>query len=358
MTDQEQALKLHEFAQALERRQLELRLKKHSRVWKPTATAATQLGYECERRIAYGRVMPWAAEPISAELASIFEEGDYHEKQVLRELEEDLGIKLRERQSTFRDQTLDIVGTIDAEALVEGVGWVPAEVKGLAFIPGDDVEGVDLADAPRALHRRYFSQLQTYLVLRAKPLGLFIFKSKSTGRWRVIPVALDYEHAEQLLKKAERVRDAVRAFQKTFTGTGLAFTQDGPPDGKQLEEAPDWLKAIREASGVLPDRMLDRSECGSCPYRKRCNPSQAPVNPALLVLDEELIDELTRREEAKPFKSAYEKVHEKVRKRFELTGGDVFFVGPFKVAKVKWGKSWKLEVTRQGTEATRGSAAE
>src|SRR5258708_771660 len=106
---------LQEFCADLEKRQLARRLEKHSRVWKPTATSATQLGYECERRIVYQRVLPWAAAPIDEGLASIFEEGNVHERQVLRELEEDLGVKLRNRQTSFRDTTLDIAGVIDAE---------------------------------------------------------------------------------------------------------------------------------------------------------------------------------------------------------------------------------------------------
>lgn len=340
-------LQLQEFAAELERRQLANRLRHRARVWKPSATAATQLGYECERRIVYQRVIPWAAAPISAELASIFDEGNHHERQVLGELEGDLGIPLRERNASFRDATLDLVGQLDAEAQVPGLGWVPVEVKGLAFIPGDSVEGVDLADGPVALHRRYFAQLQVYLFLRGKEVGLFIFKSKVTGRWRSIAVALDYDFTETLLRRAERVRDAVRAYVAAFA-TVRPYTQDGPDlDAEGEPIGADWSAALAAAEPRLPPRIADRSECGSCPFRRRCNPSEAPVDPALLVEDETLIADLAAMAEARPHRAVYEKKHKAIRERFALTAGSVFFAGPFKIEKRPHGKTWKLVITRK-----------
>ncbi|HET9554371.1 MAG TPA: hypothetical protein VFP50_15520 [Anaeromyxobacteraceae bacterium] len=355
-TETEALQQLQTFAADLERRQLDGRLKRRASLWKPTATSATQLGYECERRIVYQRVLPWAAEPISAELASIFEEGNYHERQVLRELEEDLGIPLRERNATFRDADLELVGQLDAEAKVPALGWVPVEVKGLAFIPGDDVEGADLADGPVALHRRYFAQLQVYLFLRGKPAGLLLFKSKATGRWRVVPVALDYERTEVLLRRAERVRDAVRAYIAAFA-TVMPYTQDGPDHD---EAGVSIITAGRRAGMLtaephLPARIPDRSECGSCPFRRTCNPSEAPVDPALLVDDQALITDLVVMAEAKPHRLVYEKKYKAVRNRFALTGGSVFFAGPFKVEKKPHGSSWRLDITNQ-EEAHRGPA--
>ena len=320
---------LRTFAQKLEADQLARRMRNHEGIWKPTATAATELGYDCERRIVYRRVMPWAAQPVSPELASIFEEGKHHERQVLRELEEELGIRLRNRQSTFREPRLELVGALDAEAHVDGVGWVPVEVKGLAFIPGDDVEGIDLADAPKALHRRYFAQLQVYLIIRGLPLGLFIFKSKTTGRWRCIPVELDYERCEALLKKAERVRDATRAYIGVFEMT-RPFNQDGPTTDPDRAV---WEIAIAMAESALPARLADRSECAQCPFLHTCNPSQAPIDPALLIDDVELIAQLTRRAANKPARDDYERNHKIIRERFRLTAGDVWFAGDYRIER-------------------------
>lgn len=347
----EQLERLKQWAAELEQRQLAGRLKRRSEqgLWKPSATSATELGYECLRRIAYRRVIPWAAEPISAELASIFEEGEHHERLVLRELEDELGVKLRERNSAFRDPDLDIVGRIDAEAYVEGVGWVPTEVKGLAFIPGDDVEGADLAEDEKPLHRRYFAQLQTYLLLRGKEQGLFIFKSKVTGRWRCIAVGLDYDAGEVLFRRAERVRDAVKAYVAAFA-TVRPFTQDGPGPEPTLKENDDWWQALDAAEPHLPQRIPDRSECGQCPFRRTCNPSEAPIDPALLVEDRTLIAQLEVLEQMRPHRRSYENIHRKVRERFALTAGETFFAGPFKVEKAPHGKTWKLVITNQQEE--------
>lgn len=356
MNDTEQALFLHDFAHQLERRQAQERLKKKSRLWKPTATAATQLGYECERRIVYQRVMPWAAAPLDEQLASIFSEGDFHEPQVLHELEADLGLTLVNRRATFRDAKLDLVGQVDAETPVDGVGKVPLEVKALAFIPGENVGAGELAESERDLFRRYFAQLQVYLFLRAVAFGLFIFKSKATGLWRVIDVPLDYVRAELLLKRAERVRDATKAYVGAYE-VMKAFSQDDP----RTEEGnlPDDVReALDFAETALPLRIADRSLCHQCPFRASCNPADAPVDPAVLVLDEDFIEQLAKREEAQPQKKAYDKVHDIIRKRLEATPGDVLFVGPYRVEKKKWGKSWQLNVTKQTEERTSGLASE
>jgi hypothetical protein len=351
MTDADNLAALQSWAADLERRQLAKRHASRGSIWKPTATAATLLGYECERRIVYQRVIPWAAEPVSPELASIFQEGRQHERQVFQELEDDLGVELRNRNATFRDDSLEIAGQLDAEANVPGVGWVPVEVKGLAFIPGDSVEGVDLASGPTSLLQRYYAQLQIYLFLRGRPLGLFIFKSKVTGRWRCVAVALDYDRAEVLLKRAERVRDAVRDYVAAFEFV-RPFTQDGPADSLPVDDPGEdgsarWGSAMRAAEIELPDRIPTRSECPGCPFRGICNPADAPVDPALLVDDAALVADLEALEKARPERQHYEKTYETVRARFALTAGREFYAGPFKVEKAPHGKSWRLKITRQ-----------
>lgn len=345
--DQAAFAALSVFASELERKQLDGRMKKQARIWKPTATSATQLGYECERRIVYQRAMPWAAEQISPELASIFEEGNLHERQVVQELENDLGIKLRERQSTFRDERLDIVGVTDFDMLVDGIGWVPTEVKGLTGVPGEDTGEEDMAEGSDLL-RRYASQLQTYLFLKSKPLGMFIIKSKMTGRWRCIPVRLNYERVEVILRRAERVRDAYRTFVKVFSSV-MPFTQDGPPmeDRTGLHVAVQWDLALAAAETMLPERQTTRAECARCPFKKRCNPSQVPVDPALLIDDEDLIGILNRREATREARQTYEKNHKWLKERFENVGGSVWFAGKHRIERKPHGKFTKLIVTNQ-----------
>lgn len=351
-SEREKFAALEAFAKDLERRQGELRVKRRSWTWKPTATSASQLGYRCERRIVYQRVTPWAAQPINAELASIFEEGEHHEKQVIRELEDDLGLKIRERQASFRDTRHDIVGVIDLEAFVPGVGWVPTEVKSTSFLPGDDVDGLELAEGNVQLHRRYFAQLLTYMLLRSQFLGLFIFKSRVTGRWRCIAISLieddDYRRAETLLKRAERVRDAVRAFVAAFDGV-MNFRQEGPADLAELIDGP-WAHALAAGERHLPERIPDRSECPRCPFLKTCRPSDAPIDPALLIDDADVIEQCTKLLESKPAHSGYKRGYKALKGRFDLTGGTLFFAGPFKIEKRRHGKGWKLMVENQQDE--------
>src|SRR5256885_245232 len=84
----------------------------------------------------------------------------------------------------------------------------PAEIKGLnPFTAARIVELDDIRFHPDAWVRRYYAQLQAYLFLASEEHGLFILLNKSNGRIEFVDVPLDYEYAEGLLKKAERVRD-------------------------------------------------------------------------------------------------------------------------------------------------------
>jgi hypothetical protein len=49
------------------------------------------------------------------------------------------------------------------------------------------------------------------LLMDSKERGYFILKNKSTGAMKEIPVALDFEYAETLLKKLERVNAHIAA---------------------------------------------------------------------------------------------------------------------------------------------------
>lgn len=286
------------FAKAMQMNQRELRRARHSHTWRPTMTPASMLGYRCDRRLVYQRLSPDLARVPDEDLASIFEEGNHHEAQVKRELSE-LGYEVLDTESEFIDARLDLKGQVDGRLRVivsrhdRGVR-VPLEIKST------------MEDGPRTqddwrtrdgLFARYYAQLQTYMFLAPSPFGLGLFKSKPTGLWTVCAVELDYAYAEELLKRAERVRDAVR------------------------------LK-------VLPDRLLDRSECGGCPFDLTCLPGDAPIDPLLIAEDDELLNELRQREALRADAGAFKKLDERIKNRVKLTHGDRFIVGEFLITKM------------------------
>ena len=83
--------------------------------------------------------------------------------------------------------------------------------------------------------RHYPSQMQIYLLMGEHEYGVFILKNKSTGLLKVIDVYLDYEHAESLLGKAERINAHVE-------------------------------------NNTLPDPINDAEICSNCAFRHICLP--------------------------------------------------------------------------------------
>jgi hypothetical protein len=148
----------------------------------------------------------------------------------------------------------------------------------------------------------------------------------------------------------------VRAYVAAF-GQVRSFTQDGPDrdEAGVTVVTAGWRSAMLAAEPHLPQRIPDRSECGSCPFRRSCNPSEAPVDPALLVEDGTLIAQLQVLEQTRPHRRSYENIYKKVRERFALTAGETFFAGAYRVEKAPHGKSWKLVITNQ-EEEQRGRA--
>ena len=308
--------RIDELAAELMQKQKAKRVAEHSKVWEPLSTTATDLGYSCERRIVYHRLNPKDAAPFGDGLLSIFGEGDLHQKDVRRELGE-LGYEVVEAEVRFSDKRLDIAGTIDGKICVTAdrdthtQKRIPVEIKSTSGDPPTTQDGLKTAGS--GLYRRYYAQMQTYLYLTSEPFGLFIFKNKIDGLWSVVPVELDYEYAETLLQRSERVRDFV-------------------------------------ASKTLPNRTIDRSECDGCPWRDTiCLPGDAPVDPLLLAADDGLLKQLELRETVAAASKSFDKVDTAIKDRFKATPGERFVVGGvdgFLVTKRAWGKGTKIEICR------------
>lgn len=281
------------------------RVAEHSKLYEPATTTATSLGYACERRIVYGRCFPADAAPFGDELLSIFSEGDLHQKDVRRELSA-IGFEVVESEVRFKDERLDIAGSIDGKISVDDdrnthtQRRIPVEIKSTTGAP--PATEADLRTSETALLRRYYAQFQTYLYLTSEPFGLFLFKDKITGLWTVVSIALDYAYVETLLKRAERVRDAVKLVK-------LGATKD-------------------EQLALVPDRVQDRGECVGCPFADTlCHPADAPVDPMLIAMEPELLAQLKERESTEQASGTFKKIDEKIKSRLKLTKFDSLVVG-------------------------------
>jgi len=303
---------IEELATKIMEAQRKRRHEKHSQVYEPQMTTAGSLGYRCERRLVYARTKPHDGEPIGPELSSIFEEGNLHQADVRRELI-DLGFEALEAERSFRDKTLEISGRIDGMLALSDdhrAERIPVEIKSCSGTPPQTEQAMR---DHHGLYGRYFAQMQCYLFLASCPYGVFLFKDKITGLWTIVVVHLDYTYAEALLKKAERVRDHVKA-------------------------------------GTLPDRLADRSECQGCPWQNTiCLPGDAEFDPLSLVEDQELLAQLDERDDLDAARRRFKILDDHIKDRFKLTKGDRFVVGDetgFLVEKKKHGKGVRIDIKR------------
>lgn len=288
------------------------RAEKHRKIYEPRSTTASSLGYRCERRLVYARTHPHYADPISDELASILTEGNFHQAQVRQELIE-LGFEALQSERPFRDEELEIGGRIDGMLPLSDehrAELIPVEIKSASGEPPKTAAAMRDHDG---LYARYYAQMQIYLYLTATDVGVFLFKSKVLGLWTIVVVPLDYDEAELLLRKAERVRDHVR-------------------------------------EGTLPGHLADRSECPGCPFRDSiCHPGDASVDPLLLVEDDQLLRDLKERERNYRVAKHWIDIDKRIKERFKLTSGERFIVGDehgFLVTKKQHGSGIRIDIRR------------
>lgn len=283
------------------------------------STRASSIGHPCERFLYYERTQGEARTLHDEGLQSIFDMGNLDESFVLRELEE-AGITVVQRGRDFRWPEMELSGHIDARLEVPGYGRITAEIKSMAPWIWDAYETLD--DVLRAKHvhvRKYYDQVQTYMLLEAKDeLSLFLFLNKSTGRLRVIEVPLDYAYAEGLLRKAERIRDAVR-------------------------------------KGVEPARLNEADVCARCAFAHVCLPD-LQFGPGLLTAEreEEAVALLERREGLRKAKEEYEEADDALKALLPREKGE-YLVGEWLVTNkeverkaftVKASKSIRQSITK------------
>lgn len=239
---------------------------------------ASELGHECLRYLVLNRTR-WAdRKPHEIGLQLIFDEGNYQEDIVIKDLLE-AGVKVTEQQKAFEWQKFQITGHLDL--MVECNGYKgPVEIKSMNPHIFDSINSLE--DFNKYFWTaRYIAQMLIYLLMNDSENGYFLLKNKSTGELKQIEIKLDYEFAESLLKKAETINAHVEA-------------------------------------GTLPDFIKDPEACKRCAFFGHvCNPPlefDAPV----IADDPDLVESLDRRAELAPMKKEYDALDKKVKSRFKL----------------------------------------
>jgi CRISPR/Cas system-associated exonuclease Cas4 (RecB family) len=269
---------------------------------------ASELGHPCARYLTYNRVAWNQRKMHDVGLQYVFDEGNRGEKHAMEDLRE-AGYQVVEGQRAFSWSEKEITGSIDGKIFLP-LGHprpraVPMEIKSINPYDWARLNTVeDLLTSAHVHLRKIPAQIITYLLLNAtEELGALILRNKTNGQLKAIPVVLDYEMAEQLVAKAERVNTATAAI---FKAGGI------PPSGI----VPATIDAL------LPERIpYDEEICGRCAFFHVCLPDQALTAPQLQE-DPELLAMLRRREELKPASDEYERLTRTINDRFKRAAED------------------------------------
>lgn len=262
------------------------------RLYPQRSNRASECGHPCLRYLVLSRTR-WQEKVLHGpELQMIFDGGRLIEDMALAQLR-DAGFEVTEQQRAFEWPALELTGHLDCILRVNGQGY-PVEVKGLAHHSWASVNSVeDMLNSSQVWMRKYPAQLTMYLLNSGRERGLFYLVSKSTYAPKVIWVDLDYDYAEELCQRLERVNAHV-------------------------------------AAGTLPEPVENYGVCEGCGFLHICLPEVR--GQALEITDDpRLIELLERREALAPAKAEYEAVDKELKKLIEgrekLVVGDWLITG-------------------------------
>ena len=241
-------------------------LKKKIAHWPCHSNRASFLGEECERKLYYHRTAWNQATLHDEDLQAIFEEGRLQEKKLLRDLEE-AGVEIYEQQSSLIWEEYNITGHVDATVKMEKDKTpiaVPLEIKSMSpniwnmiFKRGWGVyEWAEVKSGfeKKPWLRKYFAQIQIYMLCKEVEYGIMLCKNKSNGAIAQLNIGLDWEYAEQLVKKAERLNRYV------------------------------------EKKELPPPILFSNEVCRSCEYNHLCCPDQIALDPYVTVSDDQVAE--------------------------------------------------------------------
>lgn len=287
------------------------------RVQPPTKRSAIWLSdtHDCKRFMAYSCLEGEKRRPMTTEVQAVLEAGTIWEREIIIPKLMKLGFQVQGQADTveIKNSSGEVIarGRVDLFIRYEGE-IVPCEIKALnshTYARINEVE--DLFRQPWT--EKYVRQLMLYCYGKDKEWGLFIISDRA-GHLKVIPLYLEYEYCEKILKALE-----------------------------------DTWKYVK--SQDLPDRIPYTPKlCDSCQFGHICLPEKV-LEGGEAFDDQELAQTLARHEELKPLAKEYEEIHGEVVGRFkgksQATVSGRFIVRPSKFTKVSYDTKALSDETRK-----------
>ncbi len=167
---------------------------------------ASNVGHPCERYL-YLSIKNWEDKRLYNETTQcIFDLGNKIEEYVIQTLK-DAGFEvITPTVRAWKVEKPLITGREDLRIKLEDGQFYPVEVKGLSPQEWEKLNSVqDFLNSKRYYVRAYPAQLYIYMYQFGKEKGYFALCNKLTGEIKLIEVPFDYEYAEKILQKAERI---------------------------------------------------------------------------------------------------------------------------------------------------------
>lgn len=172
---------------------------------------ASNIGHPCERYL-YLLIKHWDEQkPHDEGLQNIFDLGNAIEEYTIKKLR-DSGLEvITPVMRSWKIENPLITGREDIRIKDPEDGQLyPAEIKGLSPFEWERLNCIDdFYNSKRYYVRGYPAQLMVYCWKFEKEKGFFVLTNKLTGKIKIIEVPFDWERADELLKKGERVYAAL-----------------------------------------------------------------------------------------------------------------------------------------------------
>ena len=252
-------------------------LEKQIKVYPCNNLRASNLGHPCERYL-YLLIKHWDEQkPHDAGLQSIFNLGNAMEAFTIDTIKAAGYEVITPTVRSWKIENPLVTGREDIRIKAENGELIPVEIKGLSPQEWAKLNSVeDFFQSKKHYVRGYPAQLQMYMLHFGKEYGFFALTNKLTGQTKFIEMRFDYEYAEGLLQKAERIYKAL-----------------------ETETPPECCDDISVCEGCALQHI-----CGEC---RRV--------PADIELDGELDELIDRKQELSEAKREYDRVDKQIKER-------------------------------------------
>ena len=286
---------------------------------------ASRLGHPCERMLVYERTAADKKTGYGVETQTVFDEGKMHERAILQELLE-VGVEIFDVQRAFELKDFNIRGRVDFKITDNGDrhNLIPVEIKSITPYVFDKINKVEdfskywwMVPIP--------GQLTLYMLGENHEKGLWILKNRGTGQLKEIEYNLDWDYADSLCKKAERINEAVEAI-------------NNPDPDPQVEY-------------FLPEKLNQVDHCDHCDFKAHCCPDLSYGDGLELSDNKELEKMLELRESLRENYKEYGKIDKIVKAK--IKGASNVLIGRFHVSgkwvdkkayDVKASQYWKADI--------------